>query len=616
MSATKILSYREESDSDDSNPRPVTLRPRQRPGQSDVQPSSSVKTPTKKLPPKVTRSSSIRQKRTLFSHSHRAVADDSPTKKRRLTQAPVVEPANIGNIPPWHTLPFEALVDIFFQAAPISVGKPTVEFTKETKWLVGVSRLCRAFVEPALSVLYHSPPLNSHGKLQALVSLLERDPSSLYLEYARKVHALDISSALPQNRYLDLLRLVSRLPALKYLRIYDSTEYGQPRRTFSNLVLHDLVSRIDSNGCRLQFFEWNKRQVPLSIETFHLRPCFEHLQSLRLYNLEFEDFSDEGNAEDDNQSRTFGEEMAVAMSRLKYLRELDFTNCEIPGCAFLLSLPDCLESLRFSRCDNLASENLERFLLTHGRNLRSLNMTNNRELSMAFTVKLGESCPKLEVFKMDLNFSSPTLFAYDVEPHFDALLSKQQIPDWPTSLQVLHLERLRKWDGETAKRFFDNLVESAPRLPNLRTLIITAIVDVNWRDRASLRKAYGQALERIFLRRTSDGLSSKIESSTAHDTERPPPPLVMARRSNRIARKVADPDELGEDISEPSEAATPKGSGSGTFVHGLCDTVVVRIDNLRPADVLLTADNFQDDEPSDDEEWNGEDVDFNDGYAW
>ena len=609
-STTKILSYREDSDSDDSRPR---FRPRVTANQDEDHLTSPTRTPTKPPPSKVTRSSSVRAKRTLFSKLSHFSNDNSPSKKRKQIEEPILESVNIERIPRWQTLPFEALVDIFHQAAPIAAQKPTTDATKEVRWLLGVSRLCRAFFEPAITVLYNRPPLSSHWKIPALVHMLE-DDGPLFIDYARKIHELDISAGLPQTRYADLLRLVGLLPALKRFRIYDPTEYGQPRKAFSHSVLQDLLSRLDSKNCRLQFWEWNKRQVPDSIETFHLRPSFEHLRSLRLYNLDFEDFTNL-EASDDIPPKTLSEEMAVAVSRLRYLRVLDFTNCEIPGCALLLSLPEYLNSLSFTRCDHLTSESIERFLVTHGSRLRRLVLSNNRELDMSFTANLRGSCPELEVFKMDLNFSSPTLFAYDVEPHFDHLFSESKTPDWPASLRVLHLERLRKWDGEAARRFFDNLLLSAPRLMSLRTLIITAIVDVNWRERAELRKEYVQGLERTFFKRTTQFDDVKIKQLDFHAHEREPTPSPMTRRSTRLARKEVDNDRVGTDTDKASDAVFPVDSGS-TFVQGLCDTVIIRIDNLRPADVLLTADSFQDEEPSDDEDWEGEDIDLDDGYAW
>lgn len=613
-SATKIQSYREDSDNDDT---PLhTRRPRQTFGQNEVDQTSPVETLNRPLAAaKVTRSSSVRAKRTLFSQASRSASQDSPTKKRKLLLAPTISYVNIGPIPPWHTLPYHVLVDVFFQASPISAERPAADTSKEVKWLLGISRLCRRFFEPAITALYFAPPAHTPAKMQGLLHLLEQDPSTLAIDYRRKVKRLDISAGISPTRYEELLRLVSVTPQLKYLRIYDPTEYVQPRRKLPGSVVNDLISRLDATGCRLYSWEWNRRQLPLSIEPIHRRPSFENLRSLRLYSLDFEDFEDRDVSQDGPVEKTFSEHVTMALSCLENLDDLEFTNCEMVGCAFLLALPPRLQTISFNKCDGLTSGNLKRFLLSHGRHLRSLLLANNRELNLSFAAHLRESCPKLQVFKMDLNFSSPTLFAYDVEPHFDSLFADSETPEWPESLCVLHLERLRKLDGDTAKQLFSGLIDSAPRLTNLRSLVITAIVDVNWRERARLREVYGRELERVFLRKTPRPLDFKAHSPAPPETDHDPSPSPI-RKSLRLAKKDVGQDEAVLQTDKAFSAASPKDSGSNS-TQGLCHTVEIRMDNLRPADVLLTVDSFQDNEPSDDDgDWNGDDLDLDNGYAW
>lgn len=644
----RVHTYREDSSDADSDR--LALRPRSRESVSDnvhVDFPTSVSSPTKSQPPKVTRASSGSAKRTLFSQASRAAQHGSPSKKRKVVDADRDDQTFVVDtetIPPWQTLPYHILLEAFCHAAPLRTWDPAADVSKSAKWLLAVSRLSHSFFEPAMTAFYYAPPINSNAKLSGLIQLLEQDPSGLMTNYRNKIKGITIHSGLAQSRHTELLRLVTLTPQLKDLQIYDPTEYGQTKRVFSSSSLDDLVAVLDKGGCRLHSWEWNKMHVTRNIRAVHLRPSFCTLRSLRLHNLGYSlDFEDipAGNSAPDvsNQNREYSpsEDLTFALSALPDLRQLEFQNCCIPGLTFLLSLPSNLQALAFISCSALTSPNLERFLATHGQHLRELVLAHNRRLNMSFTGNLMTSCPILEVFKMDFNFSSPTLFSYDAAPHFDVLLCDSEVPSWPTSLRMLQLERLRNWDVETAERVFNDLVESAPRLVNLRTLILTAILNVNWRDRARLRGQWMEKLERTFLRKAAppDPNRRSLRTEPSYDFDgdlpdttvcpvvvKPSPASVHKRHSSRLAEK--DSARTQEDIlaSHPSGKPTEPSTGeAGNLspdepLQGMCDTVEIRIDNLRPADVLLTADNFQDEEISGDEDWNGEDMEMDEGYAW
>ena len=125
-------------------------------------------------------------------------------------------------------------------------------------------------------------------------------------------------------------------------------------------------------------------------------------------------------------------------------------------------------------------------------------------------------------------------------------------------------------------------------------------------------------------------------------------PLVWRRRSSRLKRpgddlhtssasrprlrhrphkrrtKASD-DESSEDSALDDEATVDHSghevessdSDDELFIQGMCDTVRVSIDNLRPMEEQLAESDFLDEEISGDEDWNGDDDMFgNDGYAW
>ena len=79
------------------------------------------------------------------------------------------------------------------------------------------------------------------------------------------------------------------------------------------------------------------------------------------------------------------------------------------------------------------------------------------------------------------------------------------------------------------------------------------------------------------------------------------------RLRSRTAIKDGSPsgEELG--VDESSDAA-----------HGLCHTVLFRIDNSRPQEQIFHEQDFLDEEASGDEDWNGDNdaVEEGNGYAW
>jgi hypothetical protein len=70
-----------------------------------------------------------------------------------------VDTYSAGIIPPWQTLPYHILLQIFQYVSYPLVDERTFQQTANWSWLLKASKLCRAFSEPALTVLYRSPCL-------------------------------------------------------------------------------------------------------------------------------------------------------------------------------------------------------------------------------------------------------------------------------------------------------------------------------------------------------------------------------------------------------------------------------------------------------------------------
>ncbi|EEP79277.1 predicted protein [Uncinocarpus reesii 1704] len=564
-----------------------------------------------------------------------------PAKKPKLDVDEASLPLDSGEAkPPWATLPYHILFKIFLYLSPFMNGQPVVDTSRSVKCLLGLSRLSRAFFDPAVSALYFSPPVLPACKLKGLLELLKQDQDSLCINYRTKIrHLVMDTSAKPQMVHA-LLQLT---PQLKYLRFFHAGGYRQnSSRTIHSphWLFCDMPQPEALLNLRLHSWEWNGGICLPSIKSVHSHPAFSSLQSVRFYHLYHCDGKRSGPPGDLNYQdpATQAHELASALALLPNLKRLDFTQCYFT-CDLLPLLPMDLNSLSIVGCYDMNSSVIRKYLSSHGRHLHELVLAQNSRLDMSFAPHLGEFCPRLKVFIMDFNTATRRHSRQESETSSENLLSDSGLPTWPSTLQWLELQRLGKWQIPAAERLFNSIIDSAPHLRDLRTLIITAIIDVDWRDRARFRKHWMKKLERTFLRnapppsrqsardkrsafaRAAPPLSESDTSATgASSNQKQTPQQGPKRRSNRIAaaeavhiKPVVNRTSNGSPASVTSDSSP--GETSENHLHGMCDVVKIRIDNLRPATVLLDAENISDDE-SGDSDWNGVDLDFDNGYAW
>lgn len=593
-----------------------------------------------------TRSSNTRSSKTSSSRKRKRIGD--PLKKRKKTEIEEFPFVGSGTIPPWQTLPYHILFDIFYYASYPLVDKQTATRNSSVSWLAAVARLCRAFHEPALAALYHSPALLPAAKSHGLLSLLWEPQESLSTNYVSKVKELhvDAESLLvyksgPALGYFDLTSLIQRTPQLRKLQLYhkDDCLVGLPpwqipasKWTYPG----NLFVTLNQSGIHLRSWDWNARfmesdrLVPLILGN-HREPAFHSLREVRMLHLSY--------SEDEDPSNSREMVLATALKELPELRRLEFVECSIVNEILLSNLPSTLTSLTIDNCDDVATSNFIPFLATHGHNLRELTLSHNRHLNMSFAVNLAQYCKQLVRFKMDLSIHDWSSY-HDNEPHFKQLLGPSEIPTWPPTLQEIELIHLRKWDDFIAEAFFTSLIESAPDLKDLRKLVISAILKIGWRDRANFRERWIGKLESVFLRRSpppDPALRTLAKSTTTtedqhrqsdtHDgNETSPqdfPPTPSKRKSARIAQQHIAETEHDTDGSQVSNSAcAPARDGREKdppikHVQGMCDVVMIRIDNSRPAETQFNEDDFLDDELSGDEDWDGNDPDPDGGgHAW
>lgn len=601
-----------------------------------------------------TRSQTKRSKRPRDSSG---LGMKKPRVKRKRTDVDEIAFPTSGVIPPWQHLPYHVLYDIFTYASCPLIDEQKAMRQNSAQWLVDVALLCRSFVEPALAALYYSPPLLPAAKCHGLVKLLSQSQELLSTNYANKIKELhvDVEELLlyksgPALGYFDLSQLVEKTPQVRQLRLYHSDDYtvGIPpwQRTRSKWVYPEsLFESIAASTMRLRSWDLNGRFMeppelaPLAV-TKYLQPAFQSLQELRLLHIPSEAFEDEDLGEVSIQRE---EILATAVKELPQLHRLHFIECSIVNEHLLPHLPTTLTSLTLNNCDEVATPNFSAFLATHGQHLRELSLSHNRHLSMAFIIGLADACRNLEKFKMDISMYDSSSY-HDVEPHFDELINASQIPTWPSTLQDIELVQLRKWDDAAAEVFFTSLINAAPELRNLRRLAISAILKIGWRDRATFREKWIGRLERVFLRRSPppDPNLCTLPRAPATPPEQPStiaddmlhsdgatnsnPSTPSKRKSVRLAQRKIEELEENENLERsisPSGRVAMGGLGEGIgdqqplAIQGMCDAVMVRIDNQRPTETQFNEGDFLDDEPSGDEDWDGNDMDAAEGgYAW
>ncbi|KAM0797571.1 hypothetical protein BDR22DRAFT_810263, partial [Usnea florida] len=655
-STRKHVSYREQtSDSDrreftDSASDDDFEAPSLRPQRHCAPHSAPITAPSRTKHTKKRKASGSAQKRL-----------DASIKRRRLSEVDTDSGKHgdtliqfTGKTMPWPTLPYHILLAVFdYASRPLvdDIFQPTASI----KWLYNVAFCCKAFLEPALSVLYYSPPLHPPSRAHRLLSHLATDMDSATFNYGAKVKYLDIeASSTLLHKFdgwdpLDLGALVSHTPQLRGVAIHlrsDGLAWRKSGRSRSvagsRAAYHSsVITALQENKVMLHDWTWNDSLAKQSQSAFpltqmrdvHMTAPFQTLRSLTLVNYP---------AGPIEKGRLHEDMLAEAINTLPKLTELHFYMSSVNK-RFLSKFPDGLKALEIVECPVLKSSALDRFLAAKGGNMRQLVLDHNQSLNLAFLTDLARNCPQLELLKADLRYFGTLILTRDTDPKYDALLNDGQRPTWPETLQSLELFHLRKWNLETAELFFSSLTDSAEMLPHLRQLKIKASLDESgWRERIAFRDNWTDKLQRVFRRKplipnphlkslsafehfktlqkgfkTTSGVEKRQTFTRAKASHLSNGAMIKA---NRVA--VAPQPTLKDTSEGDSDAPLIKRTSSVThdadlYVQGLCDVVDVLIDNLRPTEEQLREDDFLDDEVSGDEDWNGDDdILVDSGYAW
>ncbi|KAI9651057.1 hypothetical protein NHQ30_001094 [Ciborinia camelliae] len=446
----------------------------------------------------------------------------SISSKRSRIQSPYITfVEDPGNIPPWQTLPYHILVQIFEYATYPLYEERTFQPLPSGRWLLDVAYLCRGFAEPAFTVLYNSPPLVPMDKAHRLVDLLKSDPESVAFGYRQKVVNLRIevrqvaAYSLPGSGLLDLYGLIKDLPRLADLEFYDQKDskpfkqlddpirWEYPDAVFEALEYVDPAADCTKGDktslCKLRSWRWSSRLAgkkwPIEkIREIHLKPSFVGLKKVAFVNYQIRHPK---KGEDDPKLE---ELLGGAISALENLQHLIFESTTLLNAKSMPLLPSNLRNLEITNCWEVTAEMLGEYLLTRSSQLRCLTLNHNSALSLAFLPLLGAACPYLEVLRMDLQYFDAHVSYHNSEPDYDQLLKSDEIPVWPSTLQILELVNLRKWEKEAAEMFFQSLLDSAGKLRDLRILVLQTSISIGWRDRADFRGKWIGTLGQVFKR--------------------------------------------------------------------------------------------------------------------
>ena len=398
-----------------------------------------------------------------------------------------------GKVPRWQNLPYHILLQIFHHVCLPLIFDYYLH-SESVTWLLQTSRLCRSFMEPALSVFYYYTPI-SRDNVPRLIAHLASQTEGSALNYRAKVKYLDIDADCTTSNIAELVALTPQLRGLRVHYIGDQISWHRTvsrGRKFKGVYPQSIFQSLQTHHITLQEWIWNSlfmsnKPLVTRLTDIHSSYPFQSLQSLTFINFD---------------GSTYGkEEIAKAINTLPQLKRLSFKSSLLVNQKLLLLLPNQLESIELINCPSISSEIMSLFLTSHGKNIRQLVLDHNRSLNLSFLVELAITCPRVEYLGINLRFYNQHVAYQDTRPKFKSLLYLNETPTWPASLQHLELFHLRKWSIEIADMFFTSLVDSAASLSNLRRLEIKASLEESgWRDRIMFRDKWVARLKEVFLR--------------------------------------------------------------------------------------------------------------------
>jgi hypothetical protein len=589
------------------------------PGPSDQSLSQPQQHPT--TPPRTQarpkgRRTQIRTRNQTSSQSaksgrHQRTTPAKPSRASKPSQRGHVIPSD-GKIPNWSALPYHVLLSVF-QLAYNTFRHDERGSQTSINWILRAARTCRAFAEPALTAFYRAPSIPSNAHAHLFMDLISKPKEELTFDYSMKVRQLDIDIAVlaysvPGRGRPDIAQLIARLPKLKSIQLYNEIDerpiYLPLLNSHPNWEYPpNLFDSLQQNNIRLDGWRWHSHLAPSYLNTsnaswlqdIHSSPPFKSLERLEMsqFTLEYPGLSE-------------------SLAPLENLRTVELVFCGFaaedfePEVPFFL--PPTVENLHLSFSIVPLLRMLD-ILSTSGPRLKELHIVDTKFNPLPLLYQLNELCPKLEVLHLD----SPTIMDAQNIDTTQAWSSEDLISrpaTWPGTLREIHILNHRFNNPTVAEGFFQSLLDAAPHLPSLRILVLKAAVDIAWRQRAVFRDRWTARLERVFLRRHSKPPSPHLASFAAFRAWKAQQEQAAESSRKKTAAATAHVREGGaatqdsparglrsRDPPPQREHAEGDTDVEEVFIHGMCDAVTIRLDNLRPARDQYTEADFLDDEP-------------------
>jgi hypothetical protein len=566
-------------------------------------------------------------------------------------------------------IPFEAWLIILENAAEL----PNQDGI-DTQWLLQTATVCRTVADAALRVLYRCPQIETEGQLMHITSLVRRRRGPSPYNYRMRITSLhlNVESTLKSARAQTyLVELLQNLPNLSDLVIFhpkdkppyrlltDSIRWSYPEELFTALEPNtpDLSVAVSENDAimveenktqptYLRNWQWSSRMlgkgIPLArLQEIHLAPSFTTLRKISFVNFQLPSLNilkDIDNPDIIEADKECVRLIAGCISVLEKLEHLVFDSSTVMNASLLRQLPRHLIHLELINCWEVTSDDFGEFLVEGGAQIEYLTLNHNQSLNLSFLRVLGLGCPKLRQLRMNLTYFKHHESSISFDPMYDYLLLPSEVPNWPSSLELIELENLRGWDGEAAEMFLQSFIDNAHNLLNLRHLSVKAMLSIPWRQRSELRRKWQSELEHVFLRpfvpprnnttvvrRPTTPPASTPENQKAEKEIETP-----SRRSNRLAYQSVNPSSRGssrerrsaggggpsylepdsdEFDSDAMDGITTKNNVSSNkgkeamentsqrervFLQGLCTVVDFKFDNQKPTEHQYGMEDFLD----------------------